>query len=160
MIYDKLSRFALYCAIHPLFPNVSNILTHTDLNSLEEGKLILSDGIFVIKSTYETRPIEERFIECHQRFIDVQILLKGQERVGICHREECVAAPYCPETDLQCLQGNPDFIRLSPGNFALFFPNDGHMPQVCVGSPEQVTKVVIKIPVLSDSVSHEGGNTE
>ena len=41
----------------------------------------------------------------------------------------------------------PQNLLLGNGYFAIFFPQDGHMPQLCVDKPELVKKVVIKVRV-------------
>lgn len=147
MIYDNLTQFHYYEAIHPLFPEVSRFLQRTDLLQLSPGRHPLSSGAFVGRSDYMTCPDNEAFIECHRQYIDIQILLAGSERIGICHRDDCRAEPYQADLDLQKLSGEVAFITLRPGNFAVFFPHDGHMPQVCISAPEPVTKLVFKIPV-------------
>jgi len=41
----------------------------------------------------------------------------------------------------------PQELILGNGYFAIFFPQDGHMPQLCVENPEPVKKVVIKVRI-------------
>ena len=36
---------------------------------------------------------------------------------------------------------------ISNGDFVILYPEDAHMPCVCVGKPQTVKKVVIKVPV-------------
>ena len=41
----------------------------------------------------------------------------------------------------------PQEMTISDGYFAVFFPQDGHMPQLCVDKPMKVKQVVIKVEI-------------
>ena len=40
-----------------------------------------------------------------------------------------------------------DRLLLSGGEFAIFYPHDGHMPSIAAASPSTVSKVVLKVAV-------------
>ncbi len=148
MILDKLSNFATYENLHPHFADVRSALNR--LAGFPVGRSDLNDkGAFVLVSEYQTRPEAEGFIECHEKFIDIQLLLSGRERVGIAGADECsVSQAYDGEKDFMKLAGKVEWFELVPGRFAVFFPQDGHMPNVTAGdAPVAVKKVVFKIPV-------------
>jgi biofilm protein TabA len=151
MIYDSLDNFRLYQEMHPLFKDVAAFLGSGSLGGLSLGRHALDQtGAQVVISTYQTHEIAESFIECHQKFIDIQILLQGTERLGFCPRNLCAPlSPYDQEKDFQKLNGHPDFIILRPGYFALLLPQDAHMPGIgCAAKKESIKKAVIKVPVL------------
>lgn len=153
MICDSLNNFSMYLCRHPQFADALAFLKkHEDtLPALAPGLYdINSSGAYASVSDYETKPVNEGFIEYHRKYIDIQILIEGREKIGIAHKDNCRETEYLEEKDLGKLDGSADFITIDPHNFAIFFPQDGHMPQIsCSDKREQVKKVVFKIPVLS-----------
>jgi len=151
MIFDHLDNFPLYLPLHPHFADVWAFLKGNDPNSLVSGRHEVNAlGAFALVSEYSTRPVAESFIECHRKYIDIQLLTRGAEAVGICCRSACRELPYDAEKDFLMLEGQTDRLTLNPGSFAVFFPDDGHMPMLQLEeSPIQVKKVVFKIPVAA-----------
>ncbi|MGV1099097.1 YhcH/YjgK/YiaL family protein [Thiovibrio sp. JS02] len=148
MIYDALAHFATYKNAHPLFTFVHDYIGSHDLTQLPLGKQDIGNGIFLISARYQTKKPAETFIECHRRYIDIQIITSGAEKVGICRSEQCKPSAYNEENDYLELQGSMEFITLQAGFFAIFYPQDGHMPQLNTGAmPAEVSKIVFKIPV-------------
>jgi YhcH/YjgK/YiaL family protein len=147
MILDALSRFRDYLGVHPLFGRVATFLDTTDLATLAEGRHDLGGGCFALVSEYRTLAPGEGFVECHRRHADVQIVVAGIEDVGVCRREECAAAAWDEPGDCETLEGEVDRITLRPGSFAVFFPQDGHLPRLAHGAAATVRKVVVKVPV-------------
>lgn len=150
MVLDSLKTFNNYTSMHTHFSDVVKFLKNRNIFSLTPGKYqINSAGCYGSVSEYLSKDIREGFIEYHKRFIDIQILLKGIEKTGICFKEDCRDLGYDSDNDFGKLEGTFDFITLRQGNFAIFFPHDGHMPQIKYGDePEEIRKLVIKVPVL------------
>ncbi len=149
MIIDSLDKLALYAAVHPGFADVDAFLATYDLSTLAAGTHPINDcGAFASVNEYTTKSVEDSFIECHRRYIDVQMIAWGEERIGITHTRFCQELPYDEQKDLQKLTGKVDFVTLVPGMFAVFFPHDAHEPGVTSGTePAAVKKIVFKIPV-------------
>ncbi|MBF0227782.1 MAG: YhcH/YjgK/YiaL family protein [Desulfobacterales bacterium] len=150
MIFDKLDNFKTYICIHPYFEDVFHFIRNNDLTQMTIGMHVINEKSFYASvSEYETKKKSEAFIECHRKYIDIQLILKGHEKIGICNKADCIEYEYNEKQDLQKLEGEVDFISLKSGVFAIFFPHDGHMPQVRHNDIEEVVKkVVFKIPVL------------
>ncbi|RPJ16919.1 MAG: DUF386 domain-containing protein [Desulfobacteraceae bacterium] len=149
MIYDSINNFTDYFSLHPHFRTAYDFMKKNDPSSMAEGKCeVNNNGIFALISEYNTKVISEAFIECHRKYIDIQILLEGREKIGVCNIQDCREYPYDSEKDLQKLAGEVSLINMIPGRFVIFFPRDGHMPQIQYGDfPEKVKKVVFKVPV-------------
>jgi YhcH/YjgK/YiaL family protein len=146
MIFDRLDNFPLYLPLHPHFADVWAFLKESDPDALPPGRHDVNDrGAFALVSEYATRPLAESFIECHRNYIDIQLLTRGAEGGS---RRTPAAAPYDAEKDFLKLEGSTDRLTLKPGSFAVFFPDDGHMPMLQLEEiPVQVKKVVFKVPV-------------
>lgn len=148
MIFDSLSNFKKYQDIHPLFRRVAEYLDAHAMQDLPLGKQQLEDGIYFTVSEYSTKDRREGFIECHRKYIDIQLITRGSEKIGICHKNKCTAGSYDENKDYQKLEGVVDWLILRPGYFMIFFPQDGHMPQIKTArKSEMVRKIVFKVPV-------------
>lgn len=57
---------------------------------------------------------------------------------------------YSEEKDAAFYEVNSQTPEMTIGNgyFAIFFPQDGHMPQLCVDEPIKVKKVVVKVEII------------
>jgi YhcH/YjgK/YiaL family protein len=106
------------------------------------------ESVFALVLHLETKPKKAAFWEAHRRYIDVQYIFEGAERMGRADiRALKPSAEYDAEKDLQKLKGRGDFFTVPAGTFAIFWPHDGHMPDVAVKEPKPVKKVVVKVLV-------------
>ncbi len=149
MVFDSIVRLGKYIQLHPHFSLIVQYLKDIDLNTLKEGKHQITEEISVGKTKYGTK--NESFIECHRKYIDIQMVLSGKEQIGFCDIDQCEKELYDIEKDLQKLKGNVNFLTLEPGYFVILYPEDGHMPCLMTNKgSEEVVKIVFKIPVLGD----------
>lgn len=110
-------------------------------------------GVTVKIMSYTTRLYESANAEAHKEFIDIQVVLSGEEII-LWHRfgELPVKSPYNSAKDVELYQlpnggvGSSTACVLRPGLFSLFFPSDIHSPQIAIGAPAPVRKVVVKVP--------------
>ncbi len=110
----------------------------------------LGEGSVAFEETYLTRDRENCFYESHRKYIDVQCILVGEERLDVLPLADLsVNKPYREEKDLikYADAGPGSQILLRPGQAAIFFPEDGHMPGQHVLSTTLVRKTVVKVPV-------------
>ncbi|MFA6568975.1 MAG: YhcH/YjgK/YiaL family protein, partial [Victivallales bacterium] len=150
MIYDTLKNGGIYHSVHSEFKKAFTFLCGKNILTLPTGKYKIGrKGTFALVQEYSTREESEGFIECHRKYIDIQYLAKGVEKIGVCAKSACTPMiPYDAEKDFQKLKGKVDFITLQPGAFTVFFPEDGHMPAIRHGNKQvKVRKIVVKVPV-------------
>ncbi len=153
MIIDTLNNISLYSHLSPRLAQALQHLAETDFTQLDVGSYEL-DGkdIFVIVNDYQTQPKETKPFEVHRRYIDVQYVVSGEEEFGYLPlADQTPSKAYdeqrdFAEFDYQSNQANAAFIPLKAGMFALFFPQDIHMPGALATS-KAVRKVVIKVKV-------------
>ena len=150
MIHDALKNFNQYTSLHSRFKKVTDFL-FAGIADIDVGSHDLGEGVIAMVSEYDTKNVSEGVIEAHRKYIDIQIMLSGREKVGICNVDECKKEPYDLEKDLQKMKGDVEFITLKPCYFAVFFPSDGHMPQIKAGQKsEHVKKIVIKVGITGN----------
>ena len=149
MIYDNVNNIDFYKGLSDdIFESLS-FLKQANAN-YAIGEHWINPRVKVIVSEYETKINNEKCYEAHKRFIDIQYVLKGKERV-FCLPIETMkeVKPYNCEKDaaFYLTEKQPQSMIIGEGYFAIFFPQDGHMPQLCVDEPQVVKKVVIKINI-------------
>jgi biofilm protein TabA len=151
MILDTLAQADRYAALHPLFARAFEFLRSTDLDALAPGMhTIQGEQLFAIVEDCAGRTRAEAKLECHRRYIDIQLVLEGVDEMGWKPLAECVdpATDHDGARDIRFFNDAPSsWIATPPGSFCLFFPEDAHAPLVSAG---RVRKVVVKIAVLSD----------
>ncbi len=147
MIADKLDRAALYRGLNPRIHTALEWLQATDLNALPVGRVDLDgDHLFALVQEYDTKPRDDGVWEAHRKYIDVQYVVRGRERMGYIPVEAItVTKPYDAEKDYLNGTGNGSFIYAPMGMVFVFWPGDAHMPGMQVDGPEPVRKIVIKV---------------
>ncbi len=150
MIYDKLDNIETYAGISSDIYEGLKFLKQIDAN-IEKGVHQINPKVKAIVSEYETKTVNEIGYEAHRENIDIQYIISGEEKISTLpleylketktYDEEIDAAIYV-EIGIK-----PQELLLGNGYFAIFFPQDGHMPQLCVNKPEKVKKVVVKIKI-------------
>ena len=148
MILASLAEADRYVALHPLFARAFAFLRGTDLKTLEPGRhTIQGDQLFAIVEACAGRARVEAKLECHRRYIDIQLVLEGIDEMGWKPLAECLdpAIDYDVARDIRFFNDAPaSWIATPPGSFCLFFPDDAHAPLVSAGT---IRKVVVKIAV-------------
>ncbi|MSU22351.1 MAG: DUF386 domain-containing protein [Opitutus sp.] len=117
----------------------------------ERHKVELANGAFVIEETYETKLRADAFFESHRKYVDVQIVLDGEElmEVGDIARMKA-RQPYNADRDLIVYEDSTEasLLRVHAGQAAVFFPCDVHMPTLRMrAAPVSVRKCVVKVPI-------------
>ncbi|MBV8251254.1 MAG: YhcH/YjgK/YiaL family protein [Chitinophaga sp.] len=150
MILDTLDRATLYHVLGAKFEKAFDYLRQTDFSKVEKGKYEI-DGthIFAIVNEYDTIEEAGEQMEAHRKYIDIQYVVNGEERIG--HDflgDKSPSKAYSETEDYMLFAEKPAFYtHLKAGQFAIFFPTDLHMPNLRIAVPVAVKKVVIKISV-------------
>lgn len=148
MIVDVLENAHRYVALHRGFAQAFEFLGRPDLQELPVDTYeIDGERVYAMVAKETGRKKEDALLEVHERYIDIQLVLAGTDTMGWRAKSLCrqPAGGYDPETDLQFFTDGPDvWLPTSSGTFAIFFPEDAHMPLISSG---QIHKVVVKIAV-------------
>lgn len=148
MIFASLSTSERYLNLHPLFAKAFEFIRAMDLHALVLGRHhIVGDELFAIVEHASGRSRDNAKLECHRRYIDIQLVLSGVDEMGWKALADCHAplGDYSPEKDIRFFDDEPaTWIATSPGHFCIFFPEDAHAPLVATGD---IRKVIFKIAV-------------
>jgi YhcH/YjgK/YiaL family protein len=126
-------------------------LARTDLAALPIGRTAIDgDDVFVILSEAETRTPEQVRFEAHRRYIDIQLVVRGQEAIGLAPVAELATSePYDAAKDIEFFAPPRESatLALHAGEFAVFVPGDGHRPTLHLDGPHVTRKAVVKVSV-------------
>ena len=154
MIYDHISNSNRYPdpAIQKGLEIIHQIIQkYAQGEPLNEGSYPLENGLRYNIDRYRSKTENTVGYEAHRQYIDIQFLLEGTEMIRVHNLEgmHCMA-PYDASRDAGFYLPNDDFhtdIRIGDGYFTILYPNDAHMPQLCIETPMPVLKIVVKVPV-------------
>jgi YhcH/YjgK/YiaL family protein len=146
MIIDTIENLGKYVALNPLFADVIEFLKNNDLRTMEEGKYPIKDkNLFLSVQVAKQRTKESAFIETHIEMVDIQIPISCAETYGyspLCNLPEF---EYDAEMDMTKYGDTKPqtYVTIKPGQFVIFFPQDGHAP--CIIDEQEIKKVIFKI---------------
>lgn len=150
MIYDRFENLHLYCRpgerLHQALVYARDVAP-----GATEGRTdIDGDRLYASVAAYATGAREERRFEAHRKYIDVQVLLEGEETIDVSlERDLPFIEDYDDSRDVMFLRPPRQFASLPmrPGFFAVFYPHDIHRPGCRQPEKSRVRKIVMKVAV-------------
>ena len=146
MIIDRVEKLSMYVALNPLFADVVEFLKDHDLQSLEAGKYpIRGNNVFLNLQMAKGRSQEAAVLETHNEMIDIQIPISNEETFGYTPLHDLPEYAYDAEKDITKYGGTKaqTYVTVKPGQFVIFFPQDGHAP--CITPDVEIKKAIFKI---------------
>lgn len=149
MVLDAIDNFEKYISLNPYFEKVVEFLKNSNLQDLPLGRNdIYDDFVYANVVEAKSKSKEEAPVEIHRKYIDVHVPLSGDEIIG-----------YTPLTELPCHEfvevddaalfpvslSARDYFNVRKGEFAIFFPQDGHAPAI---TEVPLKKIIIKVAML------------
>ena len=146
MIIDTLDNLNKYAALNPLFSDVIEFLNSHDIQTLEAGKYPIKDkNLFMNLQVAAGRSKEAAFLETHIEMIDIQIPISCAETFGYTPLCDLPDFEYNTEKDITKYGDTKPqtYVTVNPGQFAIFFPQDGHAP--CITDEPEIRKAIFKV---------------
>lgn len=147
MIKDSIKNADKYYSLSPRIGKALAYLENNNLQDIPDGSYpIDGDDIYMNIQEYQTKISDN--VEAHRKYIDIQFMIKGQEKMGISSLENLVTTcEYDENRDVAFYKGNVNYELVKESEFIIFYPEDAHLPCQMVDSPETVKKVVVKIKI-------------
>ncbi len=149
MIVDHLDNALMYGGLGRRIAIGLALLNEESVQQSAPGKYeVEGDNLFYIVDEYETKQFEEGHFEIHRKYMDIQYIVSGTECIGTAPlaglKEE---TSYDGQTDLAFYHYEPSMSKLTLKQemFAIFWPNEPHMPCRIAKKKEPVKKIVVKI---------------
>ena len=127
-----------------------NLLSLTP--EIAAGRYVIDENTYVNIDVYNTKDFNNCKLEAHKKYIDIQMLLTGNERLDYINTDGLkVSEEYDENRDIMFFE-TPDIplnsVQLTPYNFALIYPHEAHMPQINYNNKtHSVKKAVVKIKI-------------
>jgi len=150
MILDRLEHARLYRPLGVDIARALDFLQQTDLRALPDGRHELDgDRLYAMVQRYQPKSETEAVWEAHRKYIDVQYIVEGRERMGYTYlrNELAVRQAYDAQKDFAFYDATGDLLEVPAGSFVLFMPHDVHAPGLTTEPPAaspRVCKVVVK----------------
>lgn len=148
MILSNLQNSERIEGLHPLFKKFFDYVKSHDLLHTECGRIELDgDRLFINNVNPTCVSAEEQVLEVHRDYIDVHVLLEGEETIGWKALEDLQdeKQPYLKEGDCALYSDRPtSFATLQPGQFLIVWPEDPHAPVIGTG---KIRKLIGKIKI-------------
>lgn len=147
MIIDVLKNLEKYSSLHFRFKKAFEFIQSTDFLNLPCGRYeIDGENIYANVEQYLTKT--ESKVEYHKKYIDIQLVTKGVEKIGYCNISE-IKNPeeFNSQKDIGFATGEVSFVEMSFGKFMILFPEDAHQPCMAIDEPKNVKKVVVKVKI-------------
>lgn len=149
MIKDRLEHASSYYGISDVLQKGFEWLKNNDMINMPDGKhLIDGENIFANVQSYDTK--DSAPYEGHRKYIDIQYMIKGREKVGVTDYSNCsTTEAYNEEKDIEFLKCNisDNYQTLEEGEFLVFFPQDAHQPALNPAEKLFVKKVIVKVAI-------------
>lgn len=148
MIIDKLANSYLYKGNSKRLEDALQYISETNFSEMGIGKHDINGSeMFLLINDYETKQNDSNIMEAHKKYIDLQYISKGSEIIEYeTFDNQSIVKEYDVENDyLLYTPKIKNRIKLSEGMFAIFYPEDLHLPGLLDDMPEQVRKIVVKI---------------
>lgn len=133
MIIDTLDNLDKYYALNPLFEEVTKFLNNNNWDDLADSKTpIKGDDLFVNVQHIKAMKPAGPAMEWHRKMIDIQVPISGDETFGYTPLCDLPPMEYVEAKDMAKLAGveAQTYFTVKVGQFAIFFPQDGHAPGI------------------------------
>lgn len=147
MIFGNVKNLQEYPFLEEQVKKCFDYAANNSLIEYEKGSHeIEGDRLFVNIVEYTTTKAEDRFWEAHKKYLDLHLLLRGQEQIDVNFIENMELKEYVDDSDFLPMDGDKNSsVVLRPGDFLICYPSDGHRTAVEVEGPETIKKAIFKI---------------
>lgn len=152
MIHTTLETCEPYRSLNKNFAQAFDLLKKMANEPFVTGKQVHDgDELYSVSLLYDTKGADDVFFEAHKKYIDIMLIVEGQETIGYlpsCQIKE-ITKPYDADIDASLAKMQPDMSRLSmvAGDVAIFYPDDYHAPGIDNDGKHSVKKIIMKCSV-------------
>ena len=151
MIYDELKNIKTYKGINKNLDKAIDFIVEKKYLNADFGKNIVDDDkiYFDYPETVSTRENIDLELEYHKKYIDIHIVLEGEEVIAYTPLEDCLETQsYNDEEDYALVKGKAQVeLILNAKNFLLFFPEEPHLALLKIDTPKEIKKVIFKVEI-------------
>lgn len=150
MVFDNIKNAEKYFALHKNFEKAFEFIKKAVAENLAPAKYeIDGEDVFAPVSEYETNPVNNGEYEAHRDYIDLQFLVKGEEKIDVIEISKAYSVKeYVKDVEFFKSDEKATSLMLKEGDFAILYPEDLHIPGLSYdGNVEKVKKIVVKVKI-------------
>ena len=151
MIFDTISNSELYLGVNDKLRAAFDFIKKAVKEKLPIGKYeLMGSSLYAMVQEYDTKSAEGALYEAHKRYIDLQYVVSGEEIIDVLNiADTTLVTDYVEADDYALYSAKRRGVRLvmKDGDFAIFYPEDTHMPGLLSDKVSSVKKIVVKIAV-------------
>ena len=136
-----------YALCHKRLPEALAALKKLAGENPADGKYVIDgENIFASVMTYDTLPESEKKFEIHEKYIDIQYIIEGEEIIGEAKLD--TLNPTDGEgSDIAFFSMPKEYNRVhfKEGELAIILPREPHAPGVTYKESHTVKKIVVKV---------------
>lgn len=148
MIKDQLVHAALYDSVHPLFKAAFQWIAENSKDDIQDGRFELNgDKLVALTQHYNTHPFDPKKFEAHKKYIDIQYIISGSEKIHLGNPNQMTTAvPFNEIKDIAFFEGHGYDVTMNAGDFMVIWPHEAHVPGAdAYLSAVPVHKIVMKV---------------
>ena len=152
MLHTSFSELNKYTCLLPNGDRVREALVALRSSPFAKGRTdVLGDALFVNSVEYDTKSLGASVLEVHRNYIDVMLILEGEETIAVCPTEGAgdVIKEYDPSIEA-ALYKIPERLSLEymrKDDVIFLFPGECHAPGVDTSSTHKVRKLIAKVRI-------------
>lgn len=123
-------------------------LKNTDITTLELGKHVINDWLYINVQEYMSKPLSECRFESHRKYVDIQMMINGVEAIETCDIDKLEGeTEYSDEQDVMFWKQKPNQMRsvITNNAYVILYPQNAHMPCIAIDKPAKIRKLVAKV---------------
>lgn len=150
MVIGDLQHLLHYRGLSPHLGLAIDHIQHGDWQTKPEGRHeVDGSNVFFMVSSYQTALPAPEAYETHCRYLDIQVLLEGEEAIWVAQNEGLAPQQAYDESRDISFWASPAseavMVPMVRNRFVVLFPSDAHAPCICLNGPKAVRKVVFKV---------------
>lgn len=147
LISSKVDDDEINCRVE----NAIDFLNGLNVSEDDAGKkVIINDKFFYSVQSYDTKPVDECKLESHRKYIDIQIMVSGEERMDIVDISKLtIQENYNEEKDVMFWK-TPRRMAISTlraGDYIVLYPENAHRGAITINRSSHVLKIVGKVSI-------------
>lgn len=149
MIYGNMRNLNEYPFLDSQVKECFDYAREHDLNTFEKGSHEIDGSrLFVNIVEYTTTTADNRFWEAHRDYLDIHVMLDGQEQIDVNFIENMKQKEYVPADDFLPMDGEMNgYVVLENGDFLICYPHDAHRTAIQVNEPMKLKKAIFKVRI-------------
>lgn len=143
MIFDHQHYASRYLGLHPAIDEALTFIQDpVAIAQLSLGRQTISPQLDAIIDQYPTGQSQDRYLEAHRQFVDLQLMLEGSEMMQVATlTDQAPVQAYDEQKDFALYNLPGQMLHVPKNYFVIFMPQDAHLP--CLGQPSQMVKKLI-----------------